>query len=166
MAAHLSSRPGSPWLQGWSWLFSHGNHTLCPGVDNPALALSGPQRRAPQGRPRFIESHKDPNAAAAPHSRPALLNTHPYTQTHTKTHACTEMHTHRRTLISYSQLQQRDPESLKRAACAETQTHSHAVHTSKSEQWYILMLLQPFFIEKHKQDISEPANVNFTCATK
>lgn len=59
MAAHLSSRPASSWLRGWSELFYHGNHTLCPGVDNPALALSEPQRSAPQGRPRFTVSHKE-----------------------------------------------------------------------------------------------------------
>lgn len=152
MATHLSSRPGSPWLWGWSWLFSHGNHTLCPGMDNPALALSGPQRRAPQGRPRFTDCHKDPNAVAAPHSRLAVLNTHPYTQICMLAHKCT--HTHWHTLISNPQFQQQGPESLKLSAFPNAQTHaSQSPYTPivciSNKQQYILMHLQLLFVSWH-----------------
>ena len=80
------------------------------------------------------------------HPTPGLRSS---TRTRTRRHTqkcmlaqkCT--HTHRHTLISYSQFQQRGLKSLKQAACADAQTHSlsythtHAVHVSKNKQIYI-----------------------------
>lgn len=58
-------------------------------MDNPAPALSEPQRRAPQGQPRSIHSHKDPKAVAGPYSRPALLSRR--TQNCMLAHNCTQL---------------------------------------------------------------------------